>query len=321
MRIQFVTADSRVKTKGNVITASRWSKFCRRMGHQTRICNASELNLDWNPSCLIALHAKKTSDAIQAFDARYPTRPVVVMLTGTDIYSKSFGADRKIQFSIRRANRLVVLQTETFKSLDTALQKKTSVIFQSAGTSSTSRPTPLRSCLEVCVSGHLRTEKDPFRTALAAEKLPPESRIQVNHYGAALSDAFRKRAEHLSQTNPRYQWFGEYPRWKMLKRIARSQLLVLSSKSEGGASVLSEAIAAGTPVVASRIAGNIGILGRGFPGYFEVANTQQLRDILWRFETHPEFRKKLASATNSLKPRFSPEREIRAIRDLLAGLR
>jgi glycosyltransferase involved in cell wall biosynthesis len=49
--------------------------------------------------------------------------------------------------------------------------------------------------------------------------------------------------------------------------------LVLSSKSEGGANVISEAVMASVPVIASRIPGTVGLLGENYPGYFEFGDT------------------------------------------------
>jgi glycosyltransferase involved in cell wall biosynthesis len=60
--------------------------------------------------------------------------------------------------------------------------------------------------------------------------------------------------------NPRYRWLGELPRWQALRVLARSHVLVLSSLTEGGANVISEALALGVPIVASRIAGSMGLL-------------------------------------------------------------
>ena len=69
------------------------------------------------------------------------------------------------------------------------------------------------------------------------------------------------------QADSRYQWLGEIPHWQVRKKLARSHVMVISSKMEGGANVVTEAIAAGTPVIASRIAGNIGMLGLDYAGF------------------------------------------------------
>ena len=320
MKIQIVTPDAATGTKGNSVTAKRWARVCNRLGHRTQIRRASELRLDWNADLLVALHAVKTFEAVRAFRERFAERSIVVLLTGTDIYSGGASWKRKADQTIEIADRLVTLQDATKSALPAKLRRKTTVVYQAVDHVPKKSITGLKRVFEVCVVGHLRKEKDPFRVALAAGMLPPESRIQVNHYGEALSETFQRKAQSLSESEPRYKWFGHVPRWKALQRIARCRLLVQPSRSEGGASTISEAIAFGTPIIASRIPGNVGILGKNYPGLFECGKTRQLSDMLWRFETNERFRSKLTNAVGSLKERVSPKTEERAIRKLLAGL-
>ena len=78
--------------------------------------------------------------------------------------------------------------------------------------------------------------------------------------------------------NPRYQWRGGVPSWTVRRALARAPLMVLSSIMEGGANVVSEALVAGVPVLASAIPGSIGLLGRDYPGYFPVGDTVALTE-------------------------------------------
>ena len=137
--------------------------------------------------------------------------------------------------------------------------------------------------------GHLRPVKDPFRTAQAARLLPADSRIRVLHLGGALSEDMAEQARAEAADNPRYRWFGEQPRGKAQRILSRCRLLSLTSQLEGGANVISEALAVGVPVVSSRIAGSIGLLGADYPGYFPFADTRALADLLHRAETDTEF--------------------------------
>ena len=165
--------------------------------------------------------------------------------------------------------------------------------------------------------GHLREVKDPFRAAMASRFLPDSSRIRIVHIGAALTGSMQKRALALMLSNPRYEWLGELPRWKTRQRLARSRLLVLSSKLEGGANVVSEALAAGVPVVSSRISGSIGILGEKYPGYFEGGATKELAALLDRAETDRPFLSSLKRACQSRASLITPARETRTLRELL----
>src|ERR1043166_6450819 len=168
------------------------------------------------------------------------------------------------------------------------LRPKAQVIYQSV-----ERPTeiPPKSKLhfDVCVLGHLRPVKDPFRTALAARLLPPDSRVRVLHVGKALSADMAERANAEMAENPRYRWLGELPHWQALRVLARSHVLVLSSLTEGGSNVISEALALGVPIVASRIAGSIGLFGAEYPGYFPVEETTALARLLEKVELEPHF--------------------------------
>ncbi len=318
MKIQIVTPDSSTSTKGNFITAKRWAGICKRLGHQTRVCSAAGLQLDWNADLLIALHAVKTSGAVREFRDRFPKRAIVVVLTGTDVYSRREAWRQAALQTMEVADRLVTLQDATKAALPARTRRKTSVIMQSVDYIPSITAAPLQRVFEVCVVGHLRKEKDPFRVAMAARTLPAESRIRVHHYGAALSDSFEREARRLSESEARYHWFGLYPRWKTLQRIARSNALIQPSRSEGGASTLSEAIVLGTPIIASRIPGNVGIVGEKYPGLFDCGDTRQLRDMLWKFETNEGFRRTLSRAIEKLSERVSPQAEEEAIRELLA---
>jgi glycosyltransferase involved in cell wall biosynthesis len=130
--------------------------------------------------------------------------------------------------------------------------------------------------------------------------------------------ADQARAEAVA--NPRYRWLGDRPRWQALRILARSRLLVLSSRLEGGANVLSEAIAAGVPVVASRIPGSVGLLGDDYLGYFPVGDTETLANLLDRAETDAGFYNGLRTWCRRLRPLVRPARERQTWGSLLREL-
>ncbi len=96
--------------------------------------------------------------------------------------------------------------------------------------------------------------------------------------------------------------------------------MVLSSRLEGGANVISEAITDDTPVLASKIPGSIGLLGEDYPGYFSVGDTMQLARFLRRAETDEDYYAHLQRACRRLQPLVKPHRERQAWRQLLAEL-
>ena len=89
--------------------------------------------------------------------------------------------------------------------------------------------------------------------------------------------------------------------------------MVISSNQEGGANVVSEAIVAGVPIIASDIPGNVGLLGAVYPGYYPVRDEQALADILWRAESEPKFLASLQRHVDKLRPKFTPEAEAKSL--------
>ena len=168
--------------------------------------------------------------------------------------------------------------------------------------------------------GHLRPVKDPFRAALAARRLPAESKTRIVQIGGALSPAMARRARREAATNDRFVWLGELPRGQTLRRLRRSRLLVVSSRLEGGPNVVCEALAAGVPILSSEIDGVTGILGDDYPGYFPVGDTGALTKLLHRAEVDGRFYESLRSATRRAASQVDPRVEARCWKQLLTEL-
>ena len=124
-------------------------------------------------------------------------------------------------------------------------------------------------------------------------------------------------AKSETDSNPRYRWLGEMPRWKARRLMAKSQAMVLTSLAEGGANVVSEALADCIPIVSSRIAGSVGILGKNYPGYYEVGDEHDLARILNRLETDPLFLKELKQWCTELSRIVHPTTEQSLWNDLI----
>jgi glycosyltransferase involved in cell wall biosynthesis len=154
--------------------------------------------------------------------------------------------------------------------------------------------------------------KDPFRTAMASRLLPDSSKIRILQVGGAMTDAMANRAREEMSVNKRYRWLGEQSQLHALRILKKSSVCVLSSRIEGGANVLSEAIAASVPIIASHIDGNVGILGADYPGYFEVGDTRQLARLLTRAESSSEYLAALKAWSKSLISLADPAREEQA---------
>ncbi|MGH9022147.1 MAG: selenoneine biosynthesis selenosugar synthase SenB, partial [Acidimicrobiia bacterium] len=270
---------------------------------------------------LLALHARRSAASVAAFADRRPGAPIILALTGTDVYG-DIRTDPSAQRSLELADRYVVLQRLAADELPGHLRSRCRVIYQSATcpcrpTSPTRRPS--RS-FQVVVLANLRSVKDPLRTAAAVRRLPSGSAVRVIHLGGALDESEAQAARAEMAENPRYKWVGELARWKALRVLARSQLCSLTSRAEGGANVVSEAIACAVPLVSSRIPGSVGLLGTEYPGYFPVGDTDALAALIGEAERSPDFLARLEQDCVSLRQQFTPERELADWAHLLDSL-
>ncbi|MBA2784089.1 MAG: TIGR04348 family glycosyltransferase, partial [Rubrobacteraceae bacterium] len=310
-KISLVTPAAAGSRSGNRTTADRWAGFLRQMGHEVLLEEA------WSgehSDLMIALHTRRSHRSIRCYAATYPRHPLIVVLTGTDLY-RDIRFDEDAQDSLELATRIVVLQEAGLAELRPRHRAKARVIYQSA--EPIHSQTPAKTFFDICVVGNLRAEKDPFRCALAARLLPSASRIRITHAGKANSEEFAEQARALMSAQPRYHWLGEVPRWRVRRLLSRTHLLVQSSIMEGGANAVAEALAAGVPVIASRIPGNVGMLGEDYLGYYPVGDERTLALLLERAETDTVFYESLKAWCTARRPLTLPEREREAVGDLL----
>ena len=120
--------------------------------------------------------------------------------------------------------------------------------------------------------------------------------------------------------DPRYRWNGALPHGLARSAIRNAHLLVHPSVMEGGANVIVEAITSGTPVAASRVSGNVGMLGRNYPGYFGVGDAAGLARLLAGLLEDRAALRALVRACEERRKLFSPAGEQRALRRLVQGL-
>lgn len=313
MDVCLVTPAGPSSRKGNRTTALRWARILRSLGHRVRL---QETYDGGDADVLVALHARRSAASIERFAAERPGRPIVLALTGTDLY-RDIRTDPAAQASLEGADRFVLLQERGIGELPEGLQPRARAIYQSATGPPGDHP-PDPDAFEVVVLAHLREVKDPLRTAHAARLLPESSRVRVVHLGEALDGELGAAAADEARTNPRYEWLGKVPRSRALRTLARARLLSLTSVAEGGANVVSEALACGVPVVSSRIEGSIGMLGEDYPGYFEPTDAEGLAELLGRAETEDAFYEELRGRCEALAPLVDPERERGAWASLLA---
>ncbi len=305
--ITIVTPAGAGTRTGNRHTAQRWARLLRTLGHRVKVC------VDWDgrpADILLALHARRSHRSIAAFARAHPGRARVVVLTGTDLY-RDLPASRDARRSLALATRVVVLQDDAKRLLAPALRRRTRVVYQSSDAPPGTRPPHDR--FRVAVVGHLRQEKDPFRAVQALAALPLAPRIEVVQIGDAMTPEMAREARAWMRREPRYRWIGGRAHGVALGWIARSHLLVVSSVMEGGANVICEAARIGTPVVASRISGNVGMLGRDYPGFYPLGDAPALARRIARAAGERSYRVRLRAALRARRARFAPRAERAAL--------
>ncbi|HEX2728633.1 MAG TPA: selenoneine biosynthesis selenosugar synthase SenB [Rubrobacteraceae bacterium] len=311
MRIALITPAGAESRYGNRRTAERWASFLHDLGHEVVVDEV------WDGEAadgMIALHARRSHHSIARFAAAYPERALLVALTGTDLY-RDIRCDADAQKSLELATRLILLQEAGLAEWEPRHRAKARVVYQSA--EPLERRSPSQTTFDVCVIGHLRREKDPFRAALAAGLLPPDCRIRVIHAGGAREKELAAEAEALMEGNSRYEWLGEVSRERVRELLSRARLLIQSSFIEGGANTISEALAGGVPIIASDIPGNVGMLGEDYPGYYPAGEEYALARLLERAACDPKFYGLLEARCKDRRHLALPDHEREALRVLI----
>ena len=314
MRIALAVPGSAAARGGNWHTAARWTTFLRGMGHRVRVVTRWRTG---NEDLLLALHARKSFESIRRFSEKRLRSPVVVALTGTDLY-RDIETSSEARQSLGIASRLIVLQEEGLRELSPFLRTKTRVVYQSSD--ARLEHAPDKSKFRIAVVGHLRDEKDPFRAVMALRRIERSVPVELLQIGGALTREMGERARAWRKLESRYRWLGSVPHRNALRLMSESHVLVVSSVMEGGANVICEAARIGVPVLASRIPGNVGMLGRAYPGYFPLSDEKALARLIERCRNDRSFYRKLKSAVRSRRRLFAPDSERAALERAMRGL-
>jgi len=302
MKISLVTPAGPGLRNGNRHTALRWAAFLRAAGHRVQV---SVKDLGSGADLMLALHARRSHESIVDFWRSHPGKRIVVALTGTDVY-RDIRISGEAQESLERADRLIVLQPKAAEELAPRLRDKVRVVVQSSSTALRHRPA--KGKFRVCVIGHLREEKDPLLALAALRSLPDAADLELVQIGALLDPKLKPETK-----DKRYRWLKGVPHGTALRWLASSHAMVISSRMEGGANVVCEAIRIGVPVLASYVSGNIGLLGEDYPGYFRVEDEKQLAVLISKARTDKTFYRSLARHVAKLRPMVAPQSEKRAL--------
>ncbi len=312
-RITLVTPALAAANNGNWQTAARWARLLAPVARVS-------LTAQWiggDEALMIALHARRSAPSIAAWRAAMPDRPLVVVLTGTDLY-RDIDHDADAQRSLQWADALVVLNACGADRLPPALRPRAVVVLQSCPVRRRVAKTPRH--LRVLMVGHLRDEKDPRSFLDAARLLADRDDIRLDHVGRALDPALAADARHTMAENPRYRWLGALPHAEARRRIQAAHVLVNASRMEGGAQVVIEAMRSGTAVLASRIDGHRGLLDDGYPGFFAPGDAVGLARLVRACRDDAAMLPALEAWGARRAVRFEPAREAAALQQLVQRL-
>lgn len=316
--VRIVTPARSDANNGNWRTAQRWAGFLRDECEVIlQGAGAHDGRRDGGADVLIALHATRSHATIRRWRESKTRAPLILILTGTDLY-RDLPKNAQTRESLHMADCLVVLQRQAPDAISPELRPKVRVVYQSAKLLPhvQSRARGLN-CVFV---GHLREEKDPLTAVRAWQYLPSHLPIALTIVGGELDEGLARAVRAAARKDSRIRWLGAKPHEWTLRAIQRGDLLINASRMEGGAHVIAEAVRAATPVLASHMPGNVGMLGRSYSGYFEVGDARGLAALLTGRLRHRMAYDTLLGQTLRMQWLFAPAREAASVRQLVADM-
>lgn len=213
--------------------------------------------------------------------ARSQARPVVLTARGSDLtYWPDHSVPRHlIRWAVTRADALIAVSSELADRLVSLGAAPDRVrVLRNGVDLNLFRPierTSARAALgydgpTLLSVGHLISRKGHDRVIAALKELPQASLIVVGE-GPLRAD-LEALAKHLGVAG-RVRFLGALPHALLPDLYGAADVLVLASSREGWANVLLEAMACGTPVVASPIPGNMDVVRSPDAGLIAPTNT------------------------------------------------
>mgnify|MGYP001473096675 CR=1 FL=1 len=310
LKITIITPAHRGSKSGNRVTGLRWAGLLRQLGHRVSIATQWR---DHDTDVLITVHALKSAEAVIRASEQRPDIRIVTLLAGTDIYP-NFAPPQTAQAALRRADALIALQPRALEVLPEELRAKARTVVQSATALSAPRPAQF----SAIVLAHLRPVKQPLLALSAVEQVPAEVPIQLTLAGAQIDSEYSQEVMAAVAQSSRANWVGPLTRRASKLMLSSSHVCIVPSSAEGGANVVSEAIAAGTPILCSAIPGNTGLLGDDWPGMFAAGDDRGLAKLLTKAASDRAFFDELCLQTRALQPMVAPATERAAWREILA---
>jgi len=305
MKVIVTTPYGRDSLQGNTVTAQRVVSILEESGVDAMmLCMGEEVQ---GADVMIALHARKSAHYVADFRELNPEGKVIVYLTGTDLYEDIPGGCLVCKESMEQADGLVVSQEASLRSVPKEFLAKTEVVYPSI-----ELPEDLSGDCETesdlfLLVGHMRAVKQPFMAVEALQLLDDSVRLVL--LGNEVDSGMGAMAKEWQGRDPRFEWLGGLGYVETLRWMRRSVVTMNTSLMEGGSNSVGESIVLGVPVLATRIEGNVGMLGADYEGYFEVGDAQGLSDLMCKVLNEPCFLERLRGQVRVRGERFSRKNE------------
>jgi len=312
----------RQTSQGNSVSADRLEDILLDQG--LRVAQEEVDYQGGEALCFIALNARRSAGAVVSFKAAHPGSPVIVILTGTDInHAEMEDPASPTRRTMDAVDALVVLHDAELESVPEYLRDKCYVIYPSVRLPPQCQhqlDQPDQSGrLNVIMAGNLRSEKNPQLVIDACGYLHQHPDILISSYGEA-SGQMAQNMLGASSELMNFDWHGKIDHAALLQKMEHAHLLLNTSTQEGGANAICEAITVGLPVVASKIRGNIGMLGEDYLGFFPSGDARALAKLLQRSVTDKVFYSTLKSQLADRTPLFTYAAESKAWHALVSEL-
>ncbi len=348
MKILYLDPALPETTSGNSSTSTRITEHWRNLGHDVSSLSvrgklpedeAHIRKLITGSDLLVALHATYCHSILKIWHDLQKPVPLILIVSGTDLFEpilESGEVSTEFSWASEESSRIVTLAAGLDAYYPEVRRQewgaKTRVIYQGAE--------PVKwNCQQydpqqAVVIGHLRSVKDPLLPVRAVEILR-EKRIQeqaalkdvrltIQHFGKILDLNLKAQMEsaqvQLASGPVRWQWNGPVSETGIRQVMSSAPLLIMPSLHEGGANVVGKFLVSGLPIVASRVAGNTGILGEDWPALFDAGDPQALADLLLRWNLEPQFREQISRAAKNLADQHDLRREEQRWSDLFGEL-
>ena len=213
--------------KGNSITALRIERLLKQAGHQASAVHGT---LTAGADAMIALHATKTYPLSAAFKQQHPGKPLILYLTGTDLYRDLLEKKSDCLNAMELADILVVSQPASLSSIPAQYQQKSRVVRASIMLPELEDVSPPPQPSFALVA-HLRPVKNPFLLNRALEQLHA---LPLHAYtlGSALDEKMIEDAHSWQAKDPRFRWLDNVPYPQALSWISQVTATINSSHLE-----------------------------------------------------------------------------------------